>query len=170
MKRIIFLFVLCTLAISSCKKGDDKQDCAGIYCDYSGLDLRFRLVDAAGKNLVYGPDARILPENISLAFHEMTFEMHSSADSANATGYLNTSLLNLLSVVLMNPAAKELGLPLTLKVKTAAGENTILLNVEYGINCCGYSLRGLYLDKAGTFYKPQPHPTGAPVINIPIQL
>lgn len=169
--KVNFLFLLlCILAVSSCRRSDNKKDCAGIICDYSGMDFRFRLVDAAGKNLVYGPDARIQVENISLSYNDIKFELKSSPDSAKASAYISTSVQQVLSVMQMRPDTKEFTVPVVMKINTAGGESSYLLTIKYGLNCCGYSLLGLYMDKAGTFYKPVNDSISPYLINIPIGL
>lgn len=173
MNKIITLALAAIFLLQACKKKDNPEkpaDCATVLCITMAHLLNIRLMDADGKkNLLYGPDASIPKENISLYYADKPVAWISSPDSATSTGYLSVHLQPVYAAGSLQTPGDDFALDFTLKVKLATGEKTFLLHVLNHRNCCGAIVQGIQINKTGILYKSGDN-NGYQPVNLPLVL
>ncbi|MBV7533704.1 hypothetical protein [Chitinophaga sp. sic0106] len=172
MKKLSVLTMAALLLFAACKKNDDPEqsaDCAEVLCLSVGHILAVRLVDEQGKNLVYGPDASIPKESISLYYGDKPLLWRSSADSATSSAFIGAYLEATYAQSSVRTPGNDFTLDLTLKISTASGIKTYLLHILNHRNCCGAMVTGIQINKEGVVYKAN-NTNGFAPIDLPIKI
>ncbi|MEZ2441974.1 hypothetical protein AB6805_09655 [Chitinophaga sp. RCC_12] len=148
MTRICYLFIS-VLLFTACTTSSEKNPCEGIVCDYMAPACKFKLVEAGtGRDLVYGPYARIPVDSIKILMQDTTIKVKQVIDTPS-----NTALLYF---YVLGPQTLRVGRP----AKVTLDKLTFL---SRSVGCCGTELYSLQLndnpvavprDSAGVFLIP----------------
>ncbi|WP_142684201.1 hypothetical protein [Chitinophaga polysaccharea] len=132
MVRIYSLLMAGLLLFASCEVSSEKNPCDGIMCDYMAPICKFRLVEpGTGRDLVYGPYARILLDSIKIQMKDTSIQVKQVIDTPNNTALLYFSVLG--------PQSLRVGRP----DKVTLDKLNFLTR---SVGCCGTEIYSLQLN------------------------
>lgn len=133
MTRICSILFIGFILLAACKSSKKDTPCDGIMCDSpTQLVCPFKLVDpVTGRDLVYGPDARIPLDSIKIQMPDTTLPVKQLVDSSKSK--------SILYFYVGGPQSLRVGRP----GKFTLDKLTFLTKVS---GCCGSSIDGLQLN------------------------
>jgi hypothetical protein len=141
MTRICYILFIGFVLFTACKRSKKDNPCDGIMCDSPmRLGCPFKLVDAVtGRDLVYGPDARIPLDSIKIQMPDTALPVKQLVDSSKSR--------SILYFYIGGPQSLRIGRP----GKFTLDKLTFLTKVS---GCCGSSIVGLQLNDNPVPIKP----------------
>lgn len=133
MTRICYVLFIGFVLFTACKSSKKDTPCDGIMCDSPAqLMFGFKLIDpGTGRDLVYGPDARIPLDSIKIQMPDTLMQVRQLIDTAKNKAVLFSYVRTPLSLRVGRPGKFTLD-KMTFLTKTSG--------------CCGSLIYGLLLN------------------------